>query len=192
MWNSYRVGHTNVKHSPSIIVLTTKTRINHCIYVYYMTELFSVFRSVSLVVRNFTEILKSRNSNTMQIWSQRSQLHTIEASINLRSTVLRYQIWANFGSGVTYSCLRISKNAFGYLKMIPASTHQWYCSWFFILYWINDHLLNPFFVGNLFQPFWPFCTMIYRFPTEFFGLWIKIGKYELLYWYVHNNFTQTI
>ena len=29
--------------------------------------------------------------------------------------------------------------------------------------------------------------MIYAFPTEAFWLWIKIEKYELLYWDLHNT-----
>ena len=28
--------------------------------------------------------------------------------------------------------------------------------------------------GVEFEPFWHFCTRIYTFSTEFFGLWVKI------------------
>ena len=75
-----------MKQSPTVIVLTTQTQPSHRVHVYYMSEMFNLFHYVSLIVRNFTETLKPRIFNIIQIWSQRSQLHTIEASINFRST----------------------------------------------------------------------------------------------------------
>ena len=50
MWNSYRVGHTIVLQSPTVIMLITQTRISHQVHVYYMIELFDVFRSVSSIL----------------------------------------------------------------------------------------------------------------------------------------------
>ena len=41
------MGHIIVYHSPTVIVLTTQTRISHHIHVYFMIGLFYVFRSVS-------------------------------------------------------------------------------------------------------------------------------------------------
>ena len=61
-----RVGHTNVEQSPTVIVLTTKMQISHSVHVYYMIELFNPSRYVSLVVHNFTEILKPRNFNIIK------------------------------------------------------------------------------------------------------------------------------
>ena len=50
MWNIYRVGHTIVEQSPIVIMLTTKTRISHRVFVYYIIELFTLFCSVSCVL----------------------------------------------------------------------------------------------------------------------------------------------
>ena len=57
-WNNYRVGHKIVEQSPTVIVLTTKTWIIHRVNVYYMIELFELFRSVSCVLYG---ILDTRN-----------------------------------------------------------------------------------------------------------------------------------
>ena len=103
-WNSYRMKHMNMEQTTTVIMLTTQTRISSRVHTYYiivlicnMIELFNLFRSVFLVVRNFNFKIK-RNFNIIQIWSQRSQLHTIEAWINLRSMVHSYftywfEIW---------------------------------------------------------------------------------------------------
>ena len=34
--------------------------------------------------------------------------------------------------------------------------------------------------------------MLYMFTTEFFWLWIKIEKCEILYWDLHNAYTETV
>ena len=62
MWNSYCVGHTNMEQSPAVIVLNTQTQISHRVHVYYITELFNLFCSVLLVVRNFKEVLSQEIS----------------------------------------------------------------------------------------------------------------------------------
>ena len=49
-WNSYRVVHMIVEQSLAVIVLTTQTRISHRVHVYYIIELFDVFRSISCVL----------------------------------------------------------------------------------------------------------------------------------------------
>ena len=58
MCNSYLVVHTIMEQSPTVIVMTTQTRISHCVHVYYMIKLFDVFRSVSCVLY---KILDTRN-----------------------------------------------------------------------------------------------------------------------------------
>ena len=45
---------------------------------------------------------------------------------------------------------------------------------------------------KLFFAILDFCTMTYKFPTEVLWLWIKIEKYEILYWDVYNNYTEKI
>ena len=52
------MGHTILEQSPTVIVLTTQTRISHRVNVYYMIELFELFRSVSCVLYG---ILDTRN-----------------------------------------------------------------------------------------------------------------------------------
>ena len=47
-----------MEQSLTVIVLTTKTKIVHRVHVYYMIELFDVFRSVSCVLYG---ILETRN-----------------------------------------------------------------------------------------------------------------------------------
>ena len=56
--NIYRVGHTNVEQSLTIIMLTKKRQISHRVCVYYMIKLFDIFRSVFCV---FYGILDTRN-----------------------------------------------------------------------------------------------------------------------------------
>ena len=88
-WNSHRQSLCllhDANQSPRSCILWDR------VHVYYMIELFNLFRSVSLLVRNFTEILKPRNFNIIIIWSHKSQLHTIEALINLRSMVLWFKL----------------------------------------------------------------------------------------------------
>ena len=55
--NSHRVDYTNGNRSSRSCVLYD------CVHVYYMIELFNLFRYVSMVVRNFKEILKPINFN---------------------------------------------------------------------------------------------------------------------------------
>ena len=49
-WNSCHVGHTIMEQYSTVIVLTKQTRISHRVHMYYMIELFDVFRSVSCVL----------------------------------------------------------------------------------------------------------------------------------------------
>ena len=79
--DSHCVDYTNVNHSSCSCVLYDR------VHVYYMIEMFNLSRSKLLIVRNLTEILKPRNFNIIKIWGQRYQLHTIEASIDLRYTL---------------------------------------------------------------------------------------------------------
>ena len=63
-WNSYRVGHTIVEQSRTVNVLNTPTGIRHCIHVYYMIELFDIFRSISYILYG---ILDTRNID-LSLW----------------------------------------------------------------------------------------------------------------------------
>ena len=80
------------------------------------------------------------------------------------------------------------KNNFWYIKMISASPHNLYCSW---LSHIREDKWSPaqsnFLLGLKFSHFSIF-FMIYTFPTKVLGLWIKIEKYEILYWYVCTQY----
>ena len=58
MWNGYHTGHMMVEKSPTVIFLTTQTRISHRFHMYYMIELFDLFCSVSSVLY---EILNTQN-----------------------------------------------------------------------------------------------------------------------------------
>ena len=47
-----------MEQSPTVIVLSTQTLISHLVHVYYMIELFDVFRYISFVLYG---ILDTRN-----------------------------------------------------------------------------------------------------------------------------------